>query len=261
MKKSGTDLFSPGHWQALAVRQLGKLNLSPISSRHGLERPVSAVPRGIILVLVVAFAAQLAWHQRLPAPVAGAADLPAAPAPGLLRVAALGEEQALSRLLMLWLQSFDNQPGISVPFSKLDYGRVALWLDRILALEPRSRYPLLSAARIYGEVPDPGRRRIMIEFLERQFLLAPDARWPWLAHAVFLAKHRLRDLPLALRLARTLRENTGADRVPGWARQMEFFVLEDMGDLEGAQVLLGGLIESGDIKDPAEVHFLEQRLQ
>lgn len=230
-------------------------------TRPGLERPVSAVPRGILLALVVALAAQLAWHKRLPAPVAVAEDLPAPPATYLLRVAALGEEQALSRLLMLWLQSFDNQPGISIPFSRLDYGRVVSWLDRILALEPRSRYPLLSAARIYGEVPDPHRRRIMVDFLERQFLLAPDTRWPWLAHAVFLAKHRLRDLPLALRLARTLREHTSADNVPGWARQMELFVLEDMGDLEGAQVLLGGLIESGDIKDPAEVRFLEQRLQ
>lgn len=238
------------------------MDLSPFSlTRPGVERPVSAVPRGIMLALVVALAAQIAWHMRLPAPVASAADLPAPPATNLLRVAALGEEQALSRLLMLWLQSFDNQPGISIPFSRLDYDRVVLWLDRILALEPRSRYPLLSAARVYGEVPDPGRRRIMINFLERQFLLAPDTRWPWLAHAVFLAKHRLRDLPLALRLARTLREHTGAGNAPGWARQMELFVLEDMGDLEGARVLLGGLIESGDIKDPVEVRFLEQRLQ
>lgn len=230
-------------------------------TRPGLERPVSAVPRAIVLVLVLALAAQAVWHGVQPAPVAMAASLPAPPAPAVLRLAALGEQPALARVLMLWLQAFDHQPGLSIPFRNLDYGRVADWLDGILALDPRSRYPLLSAARIYGEVPDDARRRVMIEFVERQFLLAPDARWQWMAHAVFLAKHRLEDLPLALRLARELREYTSAERVPGWARQMELFVLADMGDLEAARVLLGGLIESGDIRDPGEARFLEQRLQ
>lgn len=238
------------------------MHLSPFSlTRPGLERPMSAVPRGIIVALVLALAAQVAWHMQLPPPVAVANALPPPPPAGVLRVAALGEEPAFARLLMLWLQSFDNQPGISIPFSRLDYGRVSAWLESILALDHRSRYPLLSAARIYGDVPDPVRRRAMIDFVERQFLLAPDVRWPWMAHAVFLAKHRLRDLPLALRLARQLREYTAADRVPGWARQMELFVLEDMGDVEGAKVLLGGLIESGDIRDPSEIRFLQDRLQ
>jgi len=228
--------------------------------RRSTERPLTAVPWGITLLLVLALGAQIAWHLRLPAPVANARELPSPPSLMALHALSLGEEPAFARLLMLWLQAFDNQPGISIPFRNLDYDHVAGWLEQILALDPRSRYPLLSAVRIYAEVPDPGRRRKMIDFVERQFLLAPDERWQWLAHGVFIAKHRLRDLPLALRLARELREYTHAERVPGWARQMEFFVLEAMGDLQGAQVLLGGLIETGQITDPAEIRFLEQRL-
>lgn len=238
------------------VLEIKKLTLA----RSGSERPVMAVPWGITFALVLALCAQIGWHMRLAPPVAHASELPHPPSVWALRALALGEEPAFARVLMLWLQAFDHQPGVSIPFRNLDYARVAAWLDRILALDPRSRYPLLSAARIYAEVPDPGQRRLMIEFVERQFLLAPDARWQWLAHAVFIAKHRLRDLPLALHLARELREYTRADSVPGWARQMELFVLEEMGDLQGAQVLLGGLIESGEIKDPAEIRFLEQRL-
>ncbi len=232
----------------------------PMSTRVGAERPVTAVPWTITLVLMLALGAQISWHLHLPAPMASARDLPAPPPVWALRALSLGEEPAFARLLMLWLQAFDNQPGISIPFRNLDYDRVAGWLEQILVLDPRSRYPLLSAARIYAEVPDDGRRRKMVEFVERQFLLAPDERWQWLAHAVFIAKHRLRDLPLALHLARELREFTHADRVPGWARQMELFVLEAMGDLQGAQVLLGGLIETGQITDAAEMKFLEQRL-
>ena len=41
----------------------------------------------------------------------------------------------------------------------------------------------------------------MLEFVYREFLLDPNRRWPWLAHATVLAKHRLHDLPLALRYA------------------------------------------------------------
>jgi len=232
----------------------------PFKDSSSSERPVTSVPWGITLVLLLALGAQIGWHLRLPAPIATARDLPVPPPVWVLRALSLGEEPAFARLLMLWLQAFDHQPGISIPFRNLDYDRVAGWLERILVLDPRSRYPLLSAVRIYAEVPDPGRRRKMIDLVERQFLLAPDDRWQWLAHAVFIAKHRLRDLPLALRLARELREYTHADNVPGWARQMELFVLEAMGDLQGAQVLLGGLIESGQVTDPAEIRFLEQRL-
>jgi hypothetical protein len=221
---------------------------------------VTAVPWAITLVLLLALSAQISWHLQLPAPMASARDLPAPPPAWVLRALSLGEEPAFARLLMLWLQAFDNQPGISIPFRNLDYDRVAGWLEQILVLDPHSRYPLLSAARIYAEVPDQGRRRKMVDFVERQFLLAPDERWPWLAQAVFIAKHRLHDLPLALRLARELREFTHPESAPDWARQMELFVLEAMGDLQGAQVLLGGLIESGQIKDAAEIKFLEQRL-
>ena len=41
---------------------------------------------------------------------------------------------------------------------------------------------------------------------------------------------------------------------------MRIFLLEDMGELEAATVLLGGLLASGEVTDPAEVRFLSQRL-
>ena len=48
--------------------------------------------------------------------------------------------------------------------------------------------------------------------------------------------------------------------MPQWARQMEIFVLEDLGDIEGAKILLGGMLESGAVKDPNEIKFLKNRL-
>ncbi|HSB49660.1 MAG TPA: hypothetical protein VLD15_09100, partial [Burkholderiales bacterium] len=46
-----------------------------------------------------------------------------------------------------------------------------------------------------------------------------------------------------------------------WARQMRIFILEDLGELEAARVLLGGLLASGEVTEPKEIHFLMERLK
>ncbi len=42
---------------------------------------------------------------------------------------------------------------------------------------------------------------------------------------------------------------------------MRIFLLEDMGEVESAKILLGGLLVSGVITDSHEIHFLTERLQ
>jgi hypothetical protein len=41
---------------------------------------------------------------------------------------------------------------------------------------------------------------------------------------------------------------------------MQIFLHEDMGEYETARVLLGGLLASGTVTDPHEIHFLLERL-
>jgi hypothetical protein len=179
----------------------------------------------------------------------------------VLRIASFGDPIALARTLMLYLQAFDYQSGSKVPYRDLDYAKLEAWLSRILELDPGGQYPLLAASRLYAEVPVEEKQRRMLEFIHRQFLLDPSRRWPWLAHATVIAKHRLRDLPLALRYAQAIQRNATGDSVPLWAKQMEVFILEDLNELEAARLIIGGYLESGTIKDPAELRFLEERLR
>ncbi|MDB5812679.1 MAG: hypothetical protein JWN94_4801 [Betaproteobacteria bacterium] len=223
------------------------------------ERPVSAVPRGVIALLAAGLALQIAWQSLQPKPVARAVELGTPPTVASLRVASLGEPVALAQLMTLYLQAFDNQPGVSIPFRNLDYGDVAQWLAAILSLDTVGQYPLLMAAQIYTQVPDTARERLMIEFVHAQFLQDPNRRWRWLAHVTIMAKHRLHDDALALRYARDLARLATA--APNWARQMQIFILEDIGELESAKILLGGLLASGEIKDERELHFLTERLE
>ena len=71
----------------------------------------------------------------------------------------------------------------------------------------------------------------------------------------------LKDLPLARRYAAAIRLETRSPDMPAWAKEMEAFILEDMNELAAAKIVLGGLLEHGDLKDPNERRFLERRLQ
>jgi len=225
------------------------------------ERKLSAVPGWLWAFLALALAAQVALHSTGPRLRAAPSELPPPPAPGVLRLASFGEPAAAVRLAMLYLQSFDQRAGNDIPYRDLDYGRLIGWLRAIVDTDPRSAYPLFAATRIYAENPDPRKARAMLEFIYREFLKDPNRRWRWLAHAALLAKYRLHDLPLALRYANAIDRLTTRRDVPLWARQMRIFILEDMNEIEAAKVILGGLLASGKIKDPAELRFLKRHLE
>ncbi len=229
--------------------------------RHSSERPLSCVPWPVWLMLALALGLQLLLHSWQAVPLAKAEDLPPAPDYPAMRLYALGEPVAYAKLSMLSLQAYDYQPGISIPFRNLNYPVVRGWLERILDLDAQGQYPLLAAARLYGEVPDPARQRIMLDFVYQRFKEDPDRRWEAMAHCAILARHRLHDMPLALEYARALREHIRDKRVPSWARQMEVFMLEDMNELQAAKLLLGGILASHEIEDPHEINFLMERMQ
>jgi hypothetical protein len=223
-------------------------------------KPFNAVPRVVLASLALALLLQVLWQVGQPPTQARARDLPPPPSPATLQLVALGEPVALSKAMMLYLQSHDEQAGVSIAWRDLDYRRVAAWLQRVLDLDPRSQYPLLAASEVYGSVSDPARARLMLDFVYKRFAEDPNRRWPWLAHAALVAKHRLHDLPLARRYAEAIRLQATGANVPPWARELEVFILEEMNELEAARKLIGGLLSSGQITDPHELKFLAQRL-
>lgn len=227
--------------------------------RHRDERAIRHVPASVRALLVVSLLAHAVWQWSSPRPSASAQALPPPPSVNAVHLAGLGEHTVAAQLLTLYLQAFDNQPGISIPFKALDYARVVEWLETILRLDNRTQYPFLLASHVYAQVPDHDRVRQMLAFVRRHFETDPGRRWRWLAHAAILAKHRLNDPSLALGYARDL--GRMALNAPSWARQMHIFMLEDMGEVESAQVLLGALLASGDVADEHEKRFLIGRLE
>jgi hypothetical protein len=225
------------------------------------QRPLSGVPGVIMLALGCVVTTQVAFRLLSPASEARASDLSPPPSLQAVRLASFGDPVPVAKALMLYLQAFDYRAGNRMPYQLLDYNKLQDWLSLILALDPAGQYPLMAASRLYADVPQTDKQRQMLDFVYREFFKDPDRRWPWLAQAAALAKHRLHDLPLARTYAAAIQQHATGDRVPLWARQMEAFILEDMNELETARIMIGGFIDQGMVKDPGELRFLEQKLK
>lgn len=225
------------------------------------DRPIRDVPGAIKVFLVLALLLQLFWHSQQDPVVARAEDLAPPLSTRTYVMSSLGEPIAAAKFLNLWLQAFDNQPGASISFHQLNYPRLTQWLDAILELDPQGHYPMLVAARVYGSVKNPEKQRIMMEYIFYKFNENPDKYWRWLAHVVITAKHELKDYNLALKYANALAEKATGENVPYWAKDMKIIVLEDMGQVEAAKILVGALIDSKEITDPYELKFLMQKIK
>ena len=222
-------------------------------------RPLSAVPKRVLLLLAIGLSAQLGWHFSHPPLPPVAANLPQPPTLATLQLASFGEPIALSKMLLLYLQNFDDQPGVNAPFWHLDYPRITTWLGLTLQLDPPGQYPLFLASEVYGDIRDQAKQRLMFEFVYHQFFINPNQRWRALAYAAIKAKHQLNDLPLAHRYAEAIRLNATAPEVPDWAKQMDIFILEDMGQYDNALSLLDALIQSGQVSNRGELELLQGR--
>jgi hypothetical protein len=224
------------------------------------DRPVKDVPKPVKILLIVTLVMQLIWHGFQEPVVAKAEDLAPPLSTRTYVMSSLGEPIAASKFLNLWLQAFDNQPGASISFHQLNYPRLTQWLDTILELDPEGHYPMLVAARVYGSIKDPEKQRIMMDYVFYKFNEDPNKYWRWLAHVIITAKHELKDNELALKYAHALAEKATGANVPYWAKDMKIIVLEDMGEVEAAKILVGALIDSGEITDPYELNFLTHKI-
>lgn len=226
-----------------------------------MERPWREIPWHVRTAFAVALLAQLAVATIRANNEQPIAALPLPWSASALRAISGDDAVTAAKVGVLWLQSFDVQSGQSVALRDLDYTRLIGWLESIVSLDPHSQYAMQSAARIYGEVADPDRSRAMLEWIYRNYAADPERRWPWLAHAAVLAKHRLHDRELSLKYATALADTPSSYHVPHWARQIHWTLLEDKGELDAVRVLIGGLLDSGQVTDSAERHFLNSMLE
>ncbi len=171
-------------------------------------------------------------------------NVPPAVSKGAMSAATLGDEQMSYRLAAMMLQNMGNTGGRTIKFEEYDYERLMKWFTRVYELDPRSNVLPLLAAYYYSATPDPQQLRRVIDFLEIAGNSAEGQKWRWLAQAVYLARFRLNNQDLALRLAQKLAAIDNP-AMPGWTRRMPAFILSDLGQEQAAYALLLQVLKSG----------------
>jgi hypothetical protein len=221
----------------------------------------AAVGRGRIwLLLCACLAANVAFHRLNPPAWSDLGHLGAPPPAAAVRLTSLSENTFAAYLVLLYLQDFNVPLGRTTPLADMERTTVIRWLDLATDLDPSSRYPYLLAARHFAETGTPEQRKPLLDWIYRRFQERPNERWPWLVHAVFVARHVLHDNALAEYYAAALRTRVTDPNAPSWVTQMELLLRADLGETADAQVILGGLIKAGQIRSPAELKFLESRI-
>ncbi len=209
-------------------------------------------------LILILLASQITLKNTVPLQANPIQALPKPNTP-VLELLTLGDKTALSYGLLLWLQQADYRSGTSLTYQELDYPRLIEWLHAIQAINTHTQYPQLLATRLWSYVPDDAKSKQMLDYVERAFVENP-VRWRWLAEATTIAKHRLEDLNLALEYAQTLAAHAHPN-TPYWAKDLRIILLEDLNEFESAELLIGALLSSGEIKDPYEINYLEHKLE
>jgi hypothetical protein len=225
------------------------------------ERPFGQLPRPLLAGFFVLLLAQIVHHHfNRPDLVAEYRPLRAPYAVETYRAMAMGSERLTAYLLAIRLQLHDNQVGQHFSYNQIDYGVLIDWLQHISRLDPTSEYPMLLASRVYTATRDPQRLRRIIGYIEHEFDTDPQLHWRRLAEASVMARHRLGDLELALRLADKLARQPARVEMPHWARDLQFLLLAELNELEAAIAIIQAMIQSGSITDVDELRFLEEKL-
>ncbi|MDH5394529.1 MAG: hypothetical protein OEY11_15195 [Gammaproteobacteria bacterium] len=215
------------------------------------------------LLLVPVFICILVWRDSEQSKKPAIVQLAEAPSSLSLQFMAASDSAFSYRLVLFWLQQFDVQSGQYISYRQLDYQKLTDWLEALSVLEPESQYPLLLAARVYSRVADTEKVRTVLAYIFKKFLQNADKNWRWLAEATVIARHTLKDQPLALKYATALADSSSSE-IPHWARDIRLIILEDMGEVEQVKLLVGALVASKTVTDANEIRFLEilmQRLQ
>jgi hypothetical protein len=133
------------------------------------------------------------------------------------------------------------------PLADYDYKRLKGWFEALDGLDPISDYVAVLAAQYYGLTPKHEDIPNVIAYLRAHAAKDYAHNWRWLAHAVYLARHRMKDNALALEVARELAGLPIPD-LPPWTRAMPAYALADLGEKEAAIALLSAILAT-DAKD------------
>ncbi|MBF0560458.1 MAG: hypothetical protein HQL37_00305 [Alphaproteobacteria bacterium] len=168
------------------------------------------------------------WQDRGLMPQLSLLDEP--PSREMAAVASLGDLQYYFRSAMLDLQEAGDTGGRMTPLKDYDYVRVGRWLRFVNSLDRRSEHPAALAAGYFGATQNPAMLPPIVDFLADYGEQDPSRNWIWMVKSFDLAKHRMKDLSLALTVAERLSAISATHTdIPDWPQILPAYTLFEMG--------------------------------
>lgn len=168
----------------------------------------------------------------------------------------LGDDELAYRSLAITLQSFGNSTGQVIALKDYNYHNLGKWFFLEDSLNSRSEYVPFLAGNYFGASQDPSQLGPLIDYLRVVGKRPEGEKWRWLGMAVFLARHRMNDMPLALSLSEELAK-TYRPGMPAWPLQMKAIVASSMGEKDMAYgMMLEMLNTQAKTMDPAETRYM-----
>ncbi len=226
-----------------------------------MRRTAKTARPAVTAIFLLLFAANCAawWHMRYMQ--SEWANVPPPPSVHSAAMGALGDRQFAYRTGALMLQNFGDTGGRSTRLDHYDFDKLGAWFRMEDGLDPTSSYIPYLASFYYGATQNGAQLRPVVDYLASVGRRAEDdhsgiPQWRWMGQAVYLARFRLNDLPLALTLANEL---AAMDRpgMPAWTKQMPAFVMNAQGDKAAAYALMMSILKDDSRKmQKAEVNFM-----
>lgn len=184
-------------------------------------------------------------------------NVPPVPDKAYAALYGLGDKSFSYRLNGIMIQNLGDTGGRFTPLQEYDYDVLAQWFFLEDYLDPNSDYIPYLVTYYFGGVQDVEKLRPILPYLEMVGERDYKEKWRWLAQAVFLARYRLKDFTIALRMAKTL-ASFERPNMPGWAKQMPAFIQVAQGEKKAAYSIMIELLKSSSDKlHPNEVNSMK----
>ena len=221
---------------------------------------MATIPRGALAAVLIALGLQGAFWWQTRELQAGWEGVPPAPSHQVAKALAMGDGQFLYRAATFVLQNMGDEGGDVTPLREYDYQRLGQWFSLLDRFDPKSEFLPVLVGYYFSQSQNPDDVRIVISFLAHIAIRDPERNWRWLAHAIYLARHRVKDMNLALSLAYRMAA-MASPGIPIWARQMPAFVLAEVGEREAARDLMEAIMDSQIDLEPSEIEFMRDFIE
>tara|TARA_B100001564_G_C20657861_1_gene680104 strand:- start:634 stop:1383 length:750 start_codon:yes stop_codon:yes gene_type:complete len=189
--------------------------------------------------------------------------VPDVPSKLSVKALSLGDEQTYFRILGYELQNAGDSFGRFTALKLYDYNKLYHWFSLLDTLSPQSHYIPSMASYYYSQTQNTPDVIHVINYLDEHASADLYHKWWWMSQAVYLAKHKLENDELALKLAYKL-ASTPRDDIPLWAKQMPAFILEKQGEMDQALMIIADILDNVEEFDQGELnfmhHFVTERL-